>query len=152
MSFQFLVPMIKSSLPVFGSKEIIKEPPAKTKPDLDSALLVSIDPQTLTDSYVYVHCYFQNEWKDALVRIWKTTFLVDHASGLKSALMHAENISIAPLWTLIPDNITHSFLLIFEALPKSCSQFDLIEEIPQPGGFHVKNIQRNQNDVYHIDV
>ncbi len=139
-------------LPHAASKEIIKDPPAKTKPDIDSALLVSIDPQTLTDSFVYVHCYFQNEWQDALVRIWKTTFLIDRASGLKSGLIHAENISIAPLWTLIQDNTTHSFLLIFDALPKSCNQFDLIEEIPQPGGFHAANIRRNQNDVYHIDL
>lgn len=144
--------MNKSTLPLYGSKEIIKEPPSKAKPGVDPALLVSIDPQTLTDSFIYVHCYFQNEWKDALVRIWKTTFLVDHSSGIRSGLIHAENISIAPLWTLIPDNITYSFLLIFAALPKSCSQFDLIEEIPQPGGFNVTNIQRNTNDVYHIDV
>ena len=144
--------MNQSSFPLFGSKVITKEPPVKAKPALDPELLVSVDPQTLNDSYVYVHCYFQNEWKDALVRIWRTTFLVDHTTGLKSGLMHAENISIAPLWTLIPDNITHTFLLIFAALPKSCTQFDLIEEIPQPGGFYVKNIKRNQNDVYHIDV
>lgn len=141
-----------SYLPLCASKVIIKEPPAKAKPGLDTVLLAAIEPQVSTDSYVYVHCYFQNEWKDALVRIWKTTFLVDSASGLKSGLVHAENISIAPLWMLIPDNVTHNFLLIFAALPKSCSQFDLIEEIPQPGGFHVTNIPRNQNDVYHIDV
>lgn len=139
------------SRPSNGVKEI-KDPPVRTKPELDPDLLVSIDIQLLTDSYVYVHCYFQNEWQDALVRIWKTTFLIDQGSGFKSALMHAENISIAPLWTLIPDNTTHNFLLIFEALPKSCSHFDLIEEIPQPGGFHVKNIQRNQKDVYHITL
>ena len=139
-------------LPSNGSKVTIKEPLRKIKPELDSELLTSIDPQSLTDSYVYVHCYFQNEWKDALVRIWKTTFLVDQATGLKSGLIHAENISIAPLWTIIPDKITHNFLLVFGALPKGCNQFDLIEEIPQPGGFCVKNIQRNGRDVYHVDI
>jgi hypothetical protein len=144
--------MDKSMLPSNGSKVTIKEPLRKIKPELDSELLASIDPQSLTDSYVYVHCYFQNEWKDALVRIWKTTFLVDQATGLKSGLIHAENISIAPLWTIIPDKITHNFLLVFGALPKGCSQFDLIEEIPQPGGFCVKNIQRNRHDVYHVDI
>lgn len=141
-----------NSLPFSRSKTIIKEPPPKIKPAIDPKLLVSLDPDTLADSFVYVHCYFQNEWKDALVRIWKTTFLVDQGSGVKSGLLHAENISIAPLWTLIRDNSVHSFLLIFAALPKSCSRFDLVEEIPQPGGFHVTNIPRNQNDVYHIDV
>ena len=144
--------MDKRLLPSYGSKVIIKEPKPKIKPELDPELLVSIDPQSLTDSYVYVHCYFQNEWKDALVRIWKTTFLVDHATGLKSGLIHAENISIAPRWTIIPDNITHNFLLVFGALPKGCNQFDLVEEIPQPGGFFVKDIQRNQRDVYHVEI
>ena len=138
--------------PLLASKEIIKESPAKTSPGIDTALLVAIDPQTLTDSFVYVHCSFDNEWKDALVRIWKTTFLVDKAGGNKSALIHAENISIAPLWTLIPDNKTHNFLLIFEALPKSCKRFDLVEQISLPGGFHVADIARNQQDVYHIGV
>jgi len=144
--------MNKSALPSFGSKVIIKVPLPKIKPAIDPELMVSFEPDVATDSHVYVHCYFENEWKDALVRIWKTTFLVDQSTGLKSSLVHAENISIAPLWTMIPDNVTHNFLLIFGALPKSCSQFDLVEEIPQPGGFHVKNIQRNQRDVYHIDI
>jgi len=144
--------MDKPMLPSNGSKVTVKEPLRKIKPELDSELLTSIDPQSLTDSFVYVHCYFQNEWKDALVRIWKTTFLVDQSTGLKSGLIHAENISIAPLWTIIPDNITHNFLLVFGALPKGCNQFDLIEEIPQPGGFCVKNIQRNHRDVYHVDI
>lgn len=144
--------MDKRTIPLLMSKESIKESPAKTTPGIDTALLVAIDPQTLSDSYVYVHCYFENEWKDALVRIWKTTFLIDRAGGTKSALLHAENISIAPLWTMIPDHKTHTFLLIFEALPKSCSRFDLVEEISLPGGFHVTNIPRNQQDVYHIEV
>ena len=144
--------MDNMSLPFLKSKEIIKESPAKTNPGIDTALLAAIEPQTLADSYVYVHCYFENEWKDALVRIWKTTFLIDRAGGTKSALIHAENISIAPLWTLIPDHKTHTFLLIFEALPKSCRHFDLVEEISLPGGFHVSNIPRNQQDVYHIEV
>lgn len=147
-----LFTMNKMLSPLLKSKETIKESPAKVTPGIDTSLLAAIDPQTLTDSYVYVHCYFENEWKDALVRIWKTTFLIDRAGGAKSALIHAENISIAPLWTLIPDHRTHTFLLIFGALPKSCTQFDLVEEISLPGGFHVTNISRNQQDVYHIEV
>jgi hypothetical protein len=30
--------------------------------------------------------------------------------------------------------------------------FDMIEEISQPGGFHIKSIKRNETDVYHIDI
>lgn len=137
--------------PYNRSKILTKEAPAKAKPGIDSELMAALDPEALNDSYVYVHCYLQNEWQDALVRIWKTTFLIDRA-GARSGLVHAENISIAPMWTLIPDRAKHSFLLIFAALPRGCKQFDLVEEIPQPGGFHVTNIQRNQQDVYHIDL
>lgn len=129
----------------------IAEPPVKTKPAIDVEVLSAIDPQTLEDSFVYVHCYYNNPSPDMLIRIWRTTFLVDHTSGARSSLVHAENISFAPMWTMIPKG-RYTFLLVFSALQKSCSQFDLIEEIAQPGGFHVPDIQRTQSDVYHIDI
>lgn len=138
------------SYPVFNTK--IKEMPAKVRPEVGTEVLTSIDPAVLDDSYVYVHCHFQNEGLEMLIRIWRTTFLVDRNSSSRSQLVHAENISYAPLWTMIPAERPYSFLLIFPALPKGCKQFDMIEEIPQPGGFFVKNIQRNQQDVYHINV
>jgi hypothetical protein len=131
---------------------IIKEPPVKAKPSVDMEVLASIHPELMNDSFVYVHCHFMNEWKDMLIRIWQTTFLVDAASAARSKLIHAENISLAPQWTLIPDNQQFTFLLIFSSLPKSCKQFDLIEEISQPGGFSVTGIQRNETDVYHVDL
>lgn len=87
-----------------------------------------------------------------LIRIWKTTFLIDRSSGSRSKLLHAENISMAPTWTQIPDGARYSFLLIFSGLPKSCKQFDLLEEISEPGGFFIRDISRNDTDVYHIDV
>jgi len=106
----------------------------------------------LQESHVYVHCYFNNTSKDMLIRVWRSTFLVDNASGARSALVHAENISIAPEWTLIPDKKRFRFLLIFDALPRGCASFDLLEDIPQPGGFHVSGILRNKTDVYHVDI
>ena len=124
----------------------------KVKPEVDAEALTSIDPSTLDDSFVYVHCYFQNKWQNMLIRIWKTTFLVDRTSGTRSKLLHAENISLAPVWTQIPDGQEYSFLLIFSGLPKSCRQFDLVEEIAEPGGFFVSNITRNDTDVYHINI
>jgi hypothetical protein len=130
----------------------VREAPSKTKPEVEDKVLASIEPSTIEDSYVYVHCYFDNSYEEALIRIWKTTFLIDLVSGAKSSLVHAENISIAPLWTIIPDNRVHTFILIFSALPKTCKVFDLVEEIPQPGGFHVRNIQRNGTDVYHVTM
>jgi hypothetical protein len=126
--------------------------PAKTKPEVDIETLTRIDPSTLEDSFVYVHCHFHNTSQEMLIRIWKTTFLVDKASGSRSQLVHAENISIAPVWTQIPNQGMYSFLLIFNGLPKSCQLFDLIEDIPQPGGFVFENIARNQTDVYHVNI
>lgn len=131
---------------------LIAEPPVKIKPAIDFQVLAAIEAEVLEDSYVYVHCYLDNDAKDLLIRIWKTTFLVDMNSGTRSRLVHAENVSFAPMWTMVPDGVTYNFLLIFSSLPKSCTQFDLIEEVPTSGGFHICNIQRNLNDVYHINV
>jgi len=83
--------------------------------------LASINPEMLDDSYVYVHCSFPIPSPGFLIRIWKTTFLNDCHSSAKSS-----------------------------ALPKSCTLFDLAEEISQPGGFLVKGIARNKIDVYRI--
>ncbi len=128
----------------------IKEPLVKPRVDVDT--LASIDPISLDDSSVYVHCHFKNTSDEMLIRIWRTTFLIDRNSSARSQLVHAENITYAPQWTIIPGRHNFSFLLIFSGLPASCKMFDLVEEIPQPGGFHVKDIWRNQKDVYHIDI
>jgi hypothetical protein len=113
-----------------------------------------VDEKTvvLEQSHVYVHCYFNNTVKDMLIRIWKTTFLIDKSSSHRSKLVHIENISYAPQWTIIPENKLYQFLLIFEALPKGCDIFDLLEDIPQPGGFFVADIMRNKKDVYHVYI
>lgn len=130
----------------------IDEPPVKTKPEVDSEVLEAIDPNTLDDSYVYVHCHFKNDGGEMLIRIWRSTFLIDRASGARAELLHAENISYAPLWSVVPPRSEYTFLLIFSGLPKDCTSFDLIEDIPQPGGFFVSAIQRNNRDVYHVNI
>jgi hypothetical protein len=144
--------MTTSSSDVTAKKGFIAEPPVRIKPAIDIQVLSAIEAEILEDSYVYVHCYLDNDAKDMLLRIWRTTFLVDMNSGSRSKLMHAENVSLAPLWTMVPDGITYNFLLIFSSLPKSCTQFDLIEEVPTSGGFHIQNIQRNMKDIYHINI
>lgn len=130
----------------------IKEAPPQVKPQVETEVLTSIDPQTLDDSYVYVHCHYKNEYDEMLIRVWRTTFLVDRVSGARSELVHAENISFAPQWTLMPGRKTFSFLLIFSGLPRDCRAFDLVEEIPQAGGFFVPGITRNEQDVYRVDI
>jgi hypothetical protein len=122
------------------------------KPNVDSEVLTTIDSWTLEDQHVYVHCYYKNDLPEMLIRVWRSTFLVDKVSGVKSELVHAEKISIAPQWTIIRGKVTFSFLLIFSALPKNCKVFDLVEDIPQAGGFYVPGIKRNELDVYHVDI
>ena len=86
------------------------------------------------------------------IRIWKSTFLVAHSSQHRSKLIHAENITLYPEWTPLEEDKKTRFTLVFTGLPKDCEQFDLIEDIPEPGGFIVKNINRNNSDVYLIAV
>lgn len=101
---------------------------------------------------VYVHCYFSNGSFEGLIRIWRSTYLIDRVSGARAELMHAENISFAPSWTRMPPNKEYRFLLIFSGLPAGCVSFDLVEEIPEPGGFFVSGILRNEKDVYHVSL
>jgi hypothetical protein len=44
------------------------------------------------------------------------------------------------------------FTLFFAPLPKSCEFFDLLEDIPQAGGFFIQNIKRNKSDIYNLDI
>lgn len=112
----------------------------------------AIETDSLEDSHVYVHCHCGDVPDGLLIRIWKTTFLIDAGSRHRSSLIHTENISMAPQWTIVPPSRPYSFLLIFSGLPAGCRVFDFVEEIPQPGGFRVSNIRRNEKDVYHINL
>ena len=98
---------------------------------------------------VIVHCRYSG---GGLIRVWRSTFLVDHDSNHRSKLLHAENISLYPVWTQIDGNSGLNFTLYFEALPKSCTKFDLHEIITQSGGFFVEGIVRNEIDIYRVEI
>jgi hypothetical protein len=105
----------------------------------ETKILQSEERQTI------VHCTCGDDYA---YRIWPSTYLLEHGSGRKAQLITAFNISFAPEWTL---NDGKGFTLIFEGLSKDCIMFDLIENIPQEGGFEVRNIVRNNNDVYVVE-
>ena len=86
-----------------------------------------------------VHCTCNGDGSEAY-RIWPSTYLIEHGSDRRAKLITAFNISFAPTWTL---NDGRGFTLIFEGLSKNCKSFDLMEMIPQYGGFEKFNIQRN---------
>jgi len=133
------------------SKENIQLAPV-ILPDikLDEKTRKSLLSDLGNEEQVIVHCTYHGQG-DSL-RIWKTTFLVDRDSGHRSRLLHAENITLYPEWMPVPMGTTARFTLVFSKLPRGCKTFSLFEEIPQPGAFHIKNIQRNKSDVYNVEI
>jgi hypothetical protein len=73
-------------------------------------------------------------------------------AGEKSKLILFENISLAPFWTILNKKGTYRFTLIFSQLPQGCKLFHLWEDIDQPGGFLIRNIKRNDSDVYEVEL
>lgn len=122
----------------------------KTKPEIeiDEQIIEELLSDVNNEAQVTVHCRYPRR---GVVRIWKSTYLVPHNSAERSKLLHHENISLYPKWTEVESNGLN-FTLIFSRLPKDCAVFDLIESIPEPGGFIVKNIKRNKSDVYFVEI
>lgn len=127
-----------------------KFPVQSGAPDTEKEVVAVPRIAVLEQGNVYVHCHYPNGPLEMMIRIWRSTFLIDQASGSRSPLLHAENITLAPAWTPVPPNREHRFLLIFQALPAGCTMFDLLEDIPESGGFHVSSILRNESDIYHV--
>jgi hypothetical protein len=117
-------------------EEIIEKTEVKTE----------VKPLESEERQTIVHCHCNGDGSEAY-RIWPSTYLVEHSSDRRAKLITAFNISFAPQWTL---NDGKGFTLIFEGLSKGCQSFDLIEMIPQEGGFEVFNIPRNNMDVYQV--
>ncbi|MFN8350902.1 MAG: hypothetical protein U0U25_05505 [Flavobacteriales bacterium] len=117
------------------------------EPALREELLADVDER----GQVTVCCRVPAGVTD-MVRIWRSTYLICRATGHRSALVHAEGISYAPYWTRVPRSEELHFTLVFTPLPAECIVFDLIEQIPQPGGFVVHGIIRNERDLYHVEI
>ena len=104
------------------------------------------------ENQVIVHCMFPAKMDEYYLRIWPTTYLVCKHTQSRAKIIHQENISLVPNWTKVNPSENFFFTLIFEGLPKSCRSFDMIEEIPQSGGFAVRNMIRNNADVYRVVI
>ena len=127
--------------------EIVKEPKKVTiDPELKNAIQTLVEEESQVIIHLHLHFTDFNT-----IRIWKSTFLLPHNNGEKIYLVHADNISFYPEWTICRAGETVC-TLIFKGLPKDCSVFDMVEEIPEPGGFYIPNIQRNNSDVYHLEI
>lgn len=119
-------------------KEKIK---TKKKVKAKTKTLHSEERQTI------IHCTYNPQMA---VRVWPSTFLIEKESGRKVKLLTTFNISFAPEWTFATNG--NKFTLIFGGLNKSCTQFDLMEIIPLPDPFVVRNILRTKSDVYNITI
>jgi len=129
-------------------KNDIAEPAIKpvVETDVKNALLEQVN----TEQQVIVHgTYTAGAFTDG-IRIWQSTFLCDQHSAHQSKLIYTEGITNYPTWTFLAPGETIRFVLVFSGLPKSCTVFDLKEMIPEPDGFEIKNIRRNNTDVYHV--
>ena len=129
----------------------VKNPP-KVTPTIEKEIKEQLLSLSEEEKQVIVHCKYQAGLGGDLIRIWKSSFLYARDSSHKSVLINTQKITIYPNWTPIQSNSSFHFTLIFSGLPRSCKTFDLIENIPEPGGFFVINIVRNNLDVYHIDL
>jgi hypothetical protein len=127
------------------------EPFKKFKIDMDPAFkkkFLKIDHE----AQIVIHFTFKGRMPADKVRIWRTTYLIADNCKHIAQLVHAENISFYPDWTFVKTNQVVHFTLIFKSLPSKYKWFDLHEQIPEKGGFFIPNIERNNTDVYHLEV
>ncbi len=132
--------------------EIPNKPAIKTGVKIDEVTKHQLLINIVEESQVILHCSYTGSVYADRIRIWKSTFLYARDSKHRSKLLHFENIALYPNWLSVKAGETVNFTLIFSGLPKHCKSFDMIERIPEPGGFEIKNIQRNQTDVYKIVI
>lgn len=126
--------------------------PTIEKPLIAPEILTSLETATQEEKQVIVHCCFPGQFFGSLIRVWQSTFLIDKTLQHRSALIHAENISLFPYWTEVQPMKDFWFTLVFSGLPKECRRFDLQEIIPEEGGFWVQDIRRNGTDVYRVKI
>ncbi len=126
--------------------DIITKPRVEIAPDL----LAELQELTEVEGQVIVHCLYSSMLGGDGIRIWPTTYLFDNHSDHVSSLVHAEGISLFPIWTITQAG-SFAFTLIFSKLPKSCGVFDLVEDCDgSPGAFRVTGIKRTSDDVYYV--
>lgn len=126
--------------------DTLKLPKLKPQIKINAKTLKKLKVQEEKQVIIHGNVQFPN----GSIRIWQSTFLIPKNSKDHCKLIHAENIAVYPAWSHLGDSGYKSFTLIFEGLPADCKVFDLIEVIPESGGFEIRNINRNEKDVYNV--
>ena len=127
-------------------KKTVLEPITISRTKVKNKVKVQLEEE----KQVIIHCSIADCYGRQM-RIWKTTYLVTEDQQ-KIPMVFWQGISLYPKWTDIDTRGNFYFTLIFSGLPSDCKVFSLIEEIPEPGGFDLKNIPRDKKDVYHIGL
>ncbi len=117
-----------------------------TKPVFHPSVEFEVDTLIFNEQCTIVHVQYYGYGP---IRIWASTFLVQD-NGIRKKLLQAYNISLYPVWKEI--RFGHRFTLLFEGIDKDCQLFDLFEDIPEPDGFYIQGIERNETDVYWLSI
>jgi hypothetical protein len=120
----------------------LPEPLQIIKPEFDLFMLE--ERQVILHSY-----HFPISFLDR-IRIHPNTCLIDLDTGHRSPMLQNFNISLAPDWTWMELGRRFEFTLVFAGLPKDCTRFDMLEDVPDTGRLHIRNIQRSKSDVYYL--
>lgn len=150
------ISLLNNKFVIFYSmmEEIVKTKTKKIDPKIqvDEGILAEVQNETDVEKQVIIHCFLKSDPYGMNIRIWRSTYLRDRDSSHKSKLLIAHNISFYPHWKTIQGGRNAKFSLIFSSLPKTCKFFDLLEDIPQSGGFYTGLILRNKSDVYSVNI
>jgi hypothetical protein len=123
---------------------------------LEESLLTELLSQTKEEGATYVHCMYISPFEYVFggwVNIWPTTFIVDAESGEKMQMSHAIGVPLNPSRHFFKRCGEQKwFTLIFPKMPKDWRQFHLIEYANGKESFQVKDIARNQTDVYKVTL
>lgn len=103
-------------------------------------------------SQVTVKCKYTCTGVNRFIHLRKNTCLVAKETRQKSKLIYAENIPFYPDFKEVLKNETVEFLMVFDGLPKACRSFDFVESISRKNGLICRNIKRNTNDFYNINI
>jgi hypothetical protein len=109
-----------------------------------------LEPALAVQGVVTVHCRIEPTGVGPKLRIQRSTYLRDQATGACSRLLHAEHIAHPPGYTRVGSSGVLYCTLHFEALPDGCTHFDLEEHTTEPFPFTARNIPRNRMDVYRV--
>ena len=128
-----------------------KDKPKKSK--VDPRIRLGTFSVQDRESQVIVKCSYKANNECETIRISKSTMLVAHGYNLhRSRLIYTHNISSYPEWTLLKAGAIFHFTLIFTCLPKNCKSFDLVENVTSTGAIIIKDIQRNDTDIYTLHI